>query len=280
MEVEGKRILDSNYYQQVTIHDKRMIVQRYDKVGRLVCKDFGPKRTRSKQAISSRMKKCDDETVKAMAVDYFLDYNKICSIYENSYVQGIFYPLIIDSTIGKRLRFKALPSDEIWDKIECKYRFNRDEFLINLEGYCKFAFGFDVDRSSYEIKGMTKDWTESLEEDKTREVLFCLSASQDENFVPYVREEELEFFGRAISVIMGDQIADIEEIRSTDRFGFILKEYAIVDKDYYNRSIHIASELVPAAEKFVSAHNQRVWSKRREEEKIEGKIYQMKLEEF
>ncbi len=280
MEVEGKRILDSNYYQQITIHDRKMIVQRYDKVGRLVSKDFGPKRTRSKQAISSRIKKCDDDSVKGLVSDYFLDYNKINSIFENTYLQGNFYPLIIDSVLGKRMRFRTVPSEEISKKIFAKYSFDREEFLIGLEGYRNFVFGFDVGNAYYTINGVPSDETISLEADKNRDVVFCLAASQDGNYVPYVREEELAFFGRAISMIMGDRIADTEEVKDTDRFGFLNTEYVIVDKDYYDRSIRISRELVPAAEAFVSEHNQRVWNERRKQEEVEGKIYQMKMEEF
>lgn len=280
MEVEGRRILDSNFYQQITIADKKMVVQRYDKVGRLVSKDYGPKRTKSKQTISSRLRKCDDETVKSMVLDYFLDYNKVASIYEDLNLHGTFYSIVLDSTLGKRLRFKTFPREDNAKKIYDKYRFDRDEFLINLEGYYKYSFETVLEHSSYEVEGTSESFTSQEEDDKTRRVFFCLAASHDENFVPRVREEELEFFGRAISLIMGDEIAEIEEVKSTNELGFLQREYLIVDKYYSSKVIHISSDLVPRAEEFLSQHNSRVWEQRREKEANDEKIYQMKMEEF
>ena len=207
-----------------------MVVQRYDKVGRLVSKDYGPKRTKSKQALSSRIRKCDDDTVKSMILDYFLDYNKVDSIYENLNLRGTFYSIVLDSPLGKRLRFKTNPSDELVKKIYDKYRFDRDEFLINLDGYYNFEFSTTLEHSNYEVEGTVKSYSSESEEDKTRKVLFCLAASHDEDFVPRVREDEVEFFGRAISLIMGDEIAEIEEVKTTNSLGFLKKEYLIVDK--------------------------------------------------
>lgn len=280
MEVEGRRILDSNFYQQITVGDKKMVVQRYDKVGRLVSKDYGPKRTKSKQALSTRLRKCDDETVKSMVLDYFLDYNKVASIYEDLNLHGTFYSIVLDSTLGKRLRFKTFPREDIAKKIYDKYRFDRDEFLINLEGYYKYSFETVLEHSSYEVEGTSESFTSQEEDDKTRRVFFCLAASHDENFVPRVREDEAEFFGRAISLIMGDEIVEIEEVKSTNELGFLQREYLIVDKDYSSKVIHISSDLVPKAEEFLSQHNSRVWEQRRKTEVDDEKIYQMKMEEF
>ena len=280
MDVEGRSILDSNFYQQITVADSKLVVQRYDKVGRLVSKDYGPKRTKSKQALSSRIRKCDDDTVKSMILDYFLDYNKVDSIYENLNLRGTFYSIVLDSPLGKRLRFKTNPSDELVKKIYDKYRFDRDEFLINLDGYYNFEFSTTLEHSNYEVEGTVKSYSSESEEDKTRKVLFCLAASHDENFVPRVREEELEFFGRAISLIMGDEIAVIEEVKTTNSLGFLERKYLIFDKDYSRRVIQISRDLVPHAEEFLSQHNSRVWKQRREIEANDEKIYQMKLEEF
>ena len=70
----------------------------------------------------------------------FLDYNKVDSIYENLDLHGTFYSIVLDSTLGKRLRFKTYPGEDIVRKIYDKYKFDRDEFLINLEGYFKYSF--------------------------------------------------------------------------------------------------------------------------------------------
>lgn len=277
MRVEGLKILDSNYYQQITVHDGRMVVQRYDKVGRLVSKDFGPKRTASKQRLSLLIKKLDDKAVMSIVTDYFLDYVKVDAIYENLNISGKLYPIVVDSTIGKRLRFSTSPSDEALEKIRARYKFDRDEFLIGLEDYGNFVFGYELGKSYYTIDG--NDLENKKEEDKTRRVQFCLATEYDENFVPRVREDELEFFGRAISTIMGDRIAEATVYEDSDRFGFITKDYLITDK-HCERQIHIPKGLFPVATKYVSEHNQRVWNQRREQEKIEGKVYQMKMEEF
>lgn len=278
MKVEGLRILDSNYYQQITIHNSKMVVQRYDKVGRLITKDFGPKRASSKQRLSLEIKNLDDVAVVDAVTDYYLNYSKINAIFEDIYVEGILYPVVVDSTLGKRLRFRTCPSDEVVEKIMAKYRFDRDEFLVGLDEYKNFVFGHEVGKSYYEIKGEKVD--ESKKEDKSSPVIFCLAASHDENFVPRVRDDELEFFGRAISIIMGDSIAKATVVEDQDRFGFITKNHVIFDIDHYERQIHMPEELYSAAEKFVSEHNHRVWEKRREQEKIEGNVYQMKMEGF
>ena len=280
MDVEGRSILDSNFYQQITVADSKLVVQRYDKVGRLVSKDYGPKRTKSKQALSSRIRKCDDDTVKSMILDYFLDYNKVDSIYENLNLRGTFYSIVLDSPLGKRLRFKTNPSDELVKKIYDKYRFDRDEFLINLDGYYNFEFSTTLEHSNYEVEGTVKSYSSESEEDKTRKVLFCLAASRNEDFVPRVREDEIEFFGRAISLIIGDEIGIVEESKDIDGYGDFISNYFIVDKDYNSKIIHISDDLVPFALKFLSEHNSRVWEQRRETENNDSKIYQMKLEEF
>lgn len=280
MDVEGRSILDSNYYQQITVSDKKMVVQRYDKVGRLVSKDYGPKRTKTKHALSSRIKSCDDETVKSMILDYFLDYNKVDSIYENLNLHGTFYSIVLDSTLGKRLRFKTYPGEDIVRKIYDKYKFDRDEFLINLEGYFKYSFETMLGHSSYEIEGVTKSWDDEKIDDKTREVRFCLATNRSDGILPQVREEEIEFFGRAISLIMADKIAVVDEVKDTDEFGDFVKEYFIIDEERDSRVIYIPCELVPIAETAVSKHNGRVWEQRREIEKNDEKVYQMKLEEF
>lgn len=277
MRVEGLKILDSNYYQQITIYDGRMVVQRYDKVGRLVSKDYGPKRTASKQRLSLLIKKLDDKAVMSIVTDYFLDYVNIDAIYENLDISGKLYPIVVDSTIGKRLRFSTNPSDEALEKIRARYKFDRDEFLIGLEDYRNFVFGYELGKSFYTID--SNDSKTEGEEGKTRKVLFCLAAENDENFGPRVRDDELEFFGRAISTIMGNRIADATVYEDSDRFGFITRDYLITD-EYYERQIHIPNGLFPVATKYVSEHNQRVWSQRREQEKIEGNVYQMKMEEF
>lgn len=280
MDVEGRSILDSNFYQQITVADSKLVVQRYDEVGRLVSKDYGPKRTKSKQALSSRIRKCDDDTVKSMILDYFLDYNKVDSIYENLNLHGTFYSIVLDSPLGKRLRFKTNPNDELVKKIYDKYRFDRDEFLINLDGYYNFEFSTTLEHSNYEVEGTVKSYSLESEEDKARKVLFCLAASRDEDFVSRVREDEIEFFGRAITLIMGDEIGIVEESKDIDGYGDFISNYFIVDKDYNSKIIHISDDLVPFALKFLSEHNSRVWEQRRETENNDSKIYQMKLEEF
>ncbi|MDD5888565.1 MAG: hypothetical protein PUC82_03650 [bacterium] len=268
MKIEGLKILDSNFYHQIIIGDRKMIVQRYDRHGVLDTKDDGPVRVKSTDAISKRIKGKDDDEVKALVLDYFLSYNKISAILEDASIQWNFYPLLVDSSLGKKLIFKDNLSKDLCDKVRSKYCFDRLEFLVNLDSCSDFTFNTGMGNSYYKMA-----------QDSDNKAIFGLSTYYDDKKRLQVRKEELDFLAKAIDIIMEGNIIDVVGTCSNDRMGFS-GEFVILDKEREDKVIHISKELVTFASPFVGKHNLNVFSQRREEEKNEGKVYQMKMEEF
>lgn len=275
MRIEGLRILDSNYYHQLTIHDGKAVVQRYNKHGGIARGCSSDKYVKSSNPISLELRGLDDDSTIERLVDYYLDYNKIIGIQENAIVGGTTYIIVsspgeeissIYETPNKKLRFRIVPSHDTSKKIIDRYRFDRDEFLLNLpEDIKEFVFAFETEKSYYKTDGDS--------------AIFCLNARHDENFVPVVLDSEVSFFRKAISLVMGDNIIYDDISDEEDRFGFISREYTITDSTF-SKKIKMPKELYPVAKEVVDSHNKRVLAEREQELQITGFVYQKKMEGF
>lgn len=275
MKIEGLRILDSNYYHQLTIHDSKAVVQRYNKNGGIARGCSSDKYAKASNPISLELKGLDYDTTVDRLVDYYLDYNKIIGIQENAIVNGTTYIIIsspgevmssIYETPSKKLRFRVAPSHDTSKKIIDRYRFDRDEFLINLpEEVREFVFCVQQENTYYKVEG--------------KSAIFCLNARRDERCKVVALESEKDFFGRAISLIMGDEIISSDISEESERFGFVNRAYTITDSSG-RKKIKMPKGLYPAAKEFVDAHNNRVLAERRQAEQIVGPVYQKKMEGF
>ncbi len=280
MRVEGLKLLNSNFYHQITISDNKIVVQRCDKGGRLVSRDDGVKLTPSDHPISEEIRKLGSVSTVDRVVEYYLDYSEITSISSVLFRERPYIIVesekdnsndIFGSDCSKRLKLRTeVPGREISvGKIFDKYEFDRDEFLANLIGDVK-----EVDFSVTENKTGYR-----LDKDNDK-AFFFLSSQKNYSGKIYMSPGEIEFLYKAMSMIMGDNLVTVTMEEKLSRLDFLSSYYAMITPEDSHSVITMSRGLIPVALDFESSHNRSVMEKRREEDKINGRVYQMKMEGF
>ncbi len=280
MRVEGLKLLNSNFYHQITISDNKIVVQRCDKDGRLVSRDDGVKLIPSDHPISEEIRTLGSVSTVDRVVEYYLDYSEITSISSILFRERPYIIVesekdnsndIFGSDCSKRLKLRTeVPGREISvGKIFDKYEFNRDEFLANLIGGVK-----EVDFSVTENKTGYR-----LDKDNDK-AFFFLSSQKNYSGKIYMSPGEIEFLYKAMSMIMGDNLVTVTMEEKLSRLDFLSSYYAMITPEDSHSVITMSRGLIPVALEFESSHNRSVMEKRREEDKINRRVYQMKMEGF
>lgn len=282
MRVEGLKILDSNYYHQIAIYGNKIVVQRCSKGGKMISRDDGVKTMPPNHSISDEIRNLDKISTVDRIVEYYLDYNRLTSISselirEEPYIivegEKDNSNAIYESNLSKKLKIRTdFPKSKfLVNKILDKYQFDRDEFLAHLIGDVReFSFFVSDNNTSYSLdKG--KDGNDTG--------IFFLNTHKYSggNFTP---PNEIEFLNRALPMIMGDNLVTTTIVRDEEESDFLNPPYVMITPEDAHSVITMPNKLAHFASEFESNYNQSVMKKRRETEKINGKVFQMKMEGF
>lgn len=287
MKIEGLRILDSNFYHQLTICDDKIVVQRLDSMGRVVNNDDDDevRWVKSTNSISSEIRGLDDQGTIDRVVEYYLNYNKITGVYTNIDSNKSLYCVFMSSIYDrwnliynetKRLGFQEIPDEMTFKKIMDKYRFDREGFLINLvDDASRFEFCIEDGNSYYQSNEFS---------DGNKNVCFVLCVKKDSSGLFKLEPSELEFFEKAVDVIMGEDIARVSGETEYNKCGSLIGDHMSIYSGEFapkkNVNIAVPFELRSEAQRAVLKHNKKVLNRRREQEKVEGRVYQLKMEGF
>lgn len=280
MKVEGLKLLDANFYHQLTVRGDKIVVQRLDKSGRMVTCDDLVQKVKSANPISRELRHLDTRESIDRVVEYYLDYSKITGIYTNASFNRDLY-CVLTSSIGdedlihkgaRKLRFQEAPDQRTFQRIVDKYHLDREVFLLNLvDDVSYFEFYFDKGNSSYQVR----DFYEGK-----KKGCFTLRLEEASSYRLDLPPDEEEFLEKAVDIIMGDEIAISRVDEDWDRFGFLERRYMRIDSERYGKTITVSQVEKSRIEDIVSKHNMGVWERRHKQEKAEGKVYQLKMEGF
>lgn len=272
MKISGLKILSSNCYNLLTVSERSIIIQRFDLNGNIKdCSDDSVKFSRLSNSLVTQLDGLEDKEKIARVVDYYLDYAKVTSVADSVLIDGLKYTVVegIDACDERRnLRFDESLNRDLSSKIMRQYMFNRDEFLTNLEidEECDIFFEGEDGKSYYKS-------------DSPSTIRFGLASKKSKTGNERVNDLELEFFGKTITHVLGDGLAQIYDELSTEGDTYTSNKFTISDLSDKKR-IHIPRSVVPYAKNFVREHNNKVRQNRINSDKMDMKVLQMKLEGF
>ena len=265
MQIQGLRILDSNFYHNISIYHDKVVVSRKGRNGTFVTKDDDRNCLFLPHVISERLNGLSRDEAVLEIVQYYLDYSKISRLDSRLLLSTGDSMSCFANNSERGLNFSELPNREVLNDIVENYEESREEFLNGLMGSdCKtFRFYVSDMESSYSLGN-------ELDENEANFYLVRQKKNNAEML------DEASFFGHALETIMADRQIDMIEFGHDDgEF-----EFTICDSDDETYSVTIPQEFASFTRSFVSSHNDNLMIENAKAKRENINVYQLKLEEF
>lgn len=265
MKIQGLRVLDSNFYHNISIYHDKIVVSRNERNGTLVTEDNERDCLFLPHVISERLNGLSRDEAISEIVQYYLEYSKVSRLASRLLLSTGDTMSCFANNSERSLNFSELPNREVLNDIVENYEESREKFLNGLMGSDCRTFRFYVSdaESSY-----------SLVNESDENVANFYLVRQKKNDTEML--DEASFLGHALETIMADRQIDVIEFDHDDgEF-----EFTICDSDDEAYSVTIPQEFASFTRRFVSNHNDNVMVEKAREGRKDISVYQLKLEEF